>query len=292
MLLRDSPSRALRSAGSATLARRRSRVLADLQPLNAAWRSRSSSVHSLNSARMTSRGSRPASASDRRRVRRPAARSTACASSLALERPGASCRCRCRPRRRSAKRSPRRRQDQRAEVRVSALPGLVADDDDLLFAPDLDLEPAPRAACPARSGWSAAWRRCLRGPASMTASLEVLAVSITMCDGSAPVAVADDTLAAASCAPRAARRQQVPAVEVEEVEDVVDERRRVGRAPARTAGPAPRAAPMRPKPAHAGAVLEQAEVGTPSSSSATTSPSTMAVSALIQSARAARRSGK
>ena len=234
-------------------------------PLYAAWRTRPSPVQPANSARMTSSGrshfafraaARGSGAGERRRVggeRRDGGQEFG--RLLVGE-------ARPRPCRRSAARRPRRRRRGAHRGRAPCRCPSPAADDELLLGPDLDLLPAI-----ARFPGTYAERRSL---AMIPSRPRVRAASKNAIPPPRRVRSAGPADPVAGPSPRSPRVlerlvEQRPAVEVEQVEDLVHERVRLGGPPL----PLIRA-------------WSRAKSGSPRLSSAITSPSTIASRAPIQ----------
>ena len=164
----------------------------------------------------------PADASDRRRVRDRRLLDGVLVEEMAHERPGASVEATADLSGVSPGGALPGRDEQRAEVRVAALAGLVADDDELLLAPGLDLQPAARAA----SRLIAAGPKLGDAPLELLRDdrvLELLSVLEHVADVAGGRMLADDQ-PEQLLALFQRHGQQVPAVEVEQVEGVEDER--------------------------------------------------------------------
>ena len=182
--------------------------------------------------------------------------------------------------------------DERAKLRVRAPAGLVADDHQLLLAPDLDLQPGTAATAglvgrAAQLGHDALDALLLGGRVEGLAILEDMAQV-------AHARTVRDHAPEQPLALLEGDRQERAAVQVEQVEDVVDE----GSGRSRACSPGSLSADVRrsprcaPSPCSPVRSWSRLKLALPRSSSATTSPSTIASWPRIHVGAAAASSGK
>ena len=251
-------------------------------PLKAAWRSSPSAVHSANSTRITSFGStQRAPLSRGTGSRGESARSAPRAARAAHD--GFARRSRCRP----GRREPSGRHVRTATMSdpsspTRSLPREPADDDHLLLAPQLDLEPAFDCADPGSYGERRSLATMPSSSCCRAASEKAHAVGLDVAGVPDHRVRAQARRGAGACAPRAARRA-ASAVEVEQVEDLVHDRRRL---------PMARPSPARGRSGCRCRSWSRLKLGRPCSSSATTSPSTIASSRVDPAGPPARELGE